>query len=426
MSRKETVDIEFELTPVDPEALFDQAEVAQEAISAGPISSVFPRIRQSLGKAKTWASENLRRSSIIFLVIILTLEIVGRVAEPRLLNRVYDERTTAGYPVSLNQDGYRGPAIAATRPPNSIRLLTLGDSVTFGTGVATESTWPESLAGRLHERSGIHAEVINLSVGAADLRQLGTLLDRYGESHAPDVAVLMLTGNMVSLAWIRDGQPPKPLLRPPSTDAVSLPNSMRASARKFAHSFALPGILMFGMEYFRFVAGLSDHLVDPDAPYGIMLAHGIRQNTLPRDTAEEAWAITRSQLDSIQQIASKVNVPLIAAYAPPRFTLSDQLKDNLKLVPTRRFTIDPLEKAASICAELGIPFVRIDEPLRSASDQGEDVYVLADYTHFDGPGHRAVAEVLAKSVSELIAARAPIEDPKREKSRRLRSDLPVQ
>ena len=67
------------------------------------------------------------------------------------------------------------------------------------------------------------------------------------------------------------------------------------------------------------------------------------------------------------------------------------------MVPTDRFTIDPLERAEVICAELGIPFVRVDSDLRAAASDEAPLFVLSDYTHFDEYGHRVLAQSIAKS-----------------------------
>ncbi len=400
MSSEETGDVEIALPEVDPEAIYEEVDIAHQPIVAGPISNDLWLGLRGLGNGAMWAKRNLTRSLILFVSILIGADLVGRIAEPRLVNRIYDETTTAGYPISLNQDGYRGPRIEPAKAPGQYRVLALGDSVSFGTGVPFESTWPMVLAEQLTVKNSLSVDTINLSGPSADVWQLAELLSRFGKRHEPDAAVLMLTGNMVSLAWIRDGMTPLPLLEPrgPAPDRIS------SFVRRFPHFFAVPGILTFGMDYFRLAIGMSDHLVDPDAPYGVMLAHGIQQNTLPEETAQAAWSIVRQQLESIQRVALDLDIPLVVTYAPPRFALSDRWTDNLKSVPTERFTIDPIERAAWICAELRIPFVKIDRSLRAALAAGEEVFVLGDYTHFDRAGHHIVAEVLASEISRTFSA----------------------
>jgi lysophospholipase L1-like esterase len=406
MSRKTTIDIDIALPQVDPKVLYEEVDLADQPILAGPVSNDLKRALRGIGNVASWAKANLKRSIVVFISILVVTDLVGRVAEPRLVNRVYDEMTTAGYAISRNQEGYRGPLVQAERVQDEFRILALGDSVTFGTGLPFESSWPMVLSGQLEAENNLEVEAINLSGPAADLTQLADLLRRYGESHKPDVAVLVLTGNMVSLAWIRDGATRRRLLEPPSNRTVPWTGRIKASATRFQHSFAVPGILIFGMERYRLATGLSDHLIDPNAPYGVMLAQGIRQNTLPPETAEAAWSIFRRQLGMIQRVARDVHVPLLVTYSPPRFLLSDRFADNTKFVPTERFTIDPFKRSASICGELDIPFVRIDDSLRAASEGDENLYIIGDYSHFDRAGHRLVAAVLNTEISKIIIRRA--------------------
>jgi hypothetical protein len=217
----------------------------------------------------------------------------------------------------------------------------------------------------------------------------------------------MLTGNMVSLAWIRDGGPPRTLLRPPRDAPQGLRDRLVRLARSGFHSFAVTGLATFGMEQFRLATGLSNHLVDPEAPYGVMLAHGIRQNTLPADVADRAWSLTARQLATIRDTAQRLDLPLIVTYAPPRFTISDRWADNAKFVPTGRFTIDPLQRSRAICEELGLTFVPIADVLRSGRAPGEPIYVLADYTHFDRAGNQIIAAHLGERLGEALAGPKP-------------------
>lgn len=401
MSTRETADTEIALPEIDVSAIYEEVQVNEQPILVTPLTRDLSHILDHMRSAADWARTNLKRSVTVFLLVLVGAELIARTAEPRLVNRIYDESTTAGYPLSLNRDGYRGPLVDPDNAQGHFRILALGDSVTFGTGVPVESTWPMRLADRISSGGTRQVEAINLSGPAADLTQLSNLLADYANRVAPDVVVLMLTGNMVSLGWIRQGDEPLPLLRPPNGAGPSASDQLALSIKRIPHAFAVPGVLTFGMEYFRFAMGMSNHLVDPEAPYGVMLAHGIRQNTLPPSTAIEAWALVKHRLQAIQRVARDLDLPLVVAYAPPRFTFSDRRTDNMKFVPVERFTIDPFDRADAICTELGIPLVRIEQALRQASVTSEELYVLGDYTHFDRAGHEVIADVVETELRRI-------------------------
>ena len=68
------------------------------------------------------------------------------------------------FSVSTNSQGFRGPEIKKTK--SGLRILCLGDSVTFGWGVAQEESYPALLA------SSLGAEVINAGVPAMKPRHI--------------------------------------------------------------------------------------------------------------------------------------------------------------------------------------------------------------------------------------------------------------
>ena len=63
----------------------------------------------------------------------------------------------------VNEHGFRGPAIPLERTPGTLRVATLGDSSTFGFGVAWEDTYTARLEREL-ERDGLACEVLNAGV----------------------------------------------------------------------------------------------------------------------------------------------------------------------------------------------------------------------------------------------------------------------
>lgn len=90
--------------------------------------------------------------------------------------------------LSTNDHGLRNPPLApeGTRT----RILALGDSTTFGLGVANDETWPAQLEKRLNEEAGKpQFEVLNAGVPGMSLFQGLVYLDKIGFDYKPAVIV---------------------------------------------------------------------------------------------------------------------------------------------------------------------------------------------------------------------------------------------
>lgn len=85
------------------------------------------------------------------------------------------EGQAGGVPLRSNRFGLRGPDVPAEKPPGTTRILALGDSYTFGSGVLEERTWPFRVAALLRERfPGRAFDVLNAGhdgFSAADERR---------------------------------------------------------------------------------------------------------------------------------------------------------------------------------------------------------------------------------------------------------------
>jgi hypothetical protein len=118
--------------------------------------------------------------------------------------------TLDGRRVTLNEYGYRGPALALPRDHHSTRLVVLGDSVAFGLGVSDDQTFCSLLNARANGM-----EVANLAVQGYGPDQELLTLERDGLRLEPDVVVLAhCLANDFAEAMLAvslyDGRMPKP------------------------------------------------------------------------------------------------------------------------------------------------------------------------------------------------------------------------
>ena len=101
--------------------------------------------------------------------------------------------TGEAFDVFINGHGFRGPDYTIERPANTLRIITLGASSTFGFGNRDDETYPALLERLLNERLDSapcerysRAEVINLAIPHLNSRQIATLFRQEGVALKPD------------------------------------------------------------------------------------------------------------------------------------------------------------------------------------------------------------------------------------------------
>lgn len=99
--------------------------------------------------------------------------------------------------VSTNSLGFRDLEFSAEKPPGELRILTVGDSFTFGSGVQLEDSWPQVLEALLEEDRGQPVEVINGGFAAGSHWPPGYVewLESNGLALDPDIVIVGLCLN---------------------------------------------------------------------------------------------------------------------------------------------------------------------------------------------------------------------------------------
>lgn len=120
----------------------------------------------------------------------------------RVVNPFNDIEVARGatFHLTSNSDGFRGPEFAPPKP-GVLRVVSLGDSSTFGWGVDPEYTYEELLARRLSE-GGRRAEVFNLGMPGTTSRHGLGVLAHYAAPLKPDVVIVSFGANDARLAIV--------------------------------------------------------------------------------------------------------------------------------------------------------------------------------------------------------------------------------
>jgi lysophospholipase L1-like esterase len=106
-------------------------------------------------------------------------------------HRPSSDMSWRGSHFGINADGFRGPELKPNSTPKLYRVLCIGDSLTFGTGIEEHNSWPRQLEALLQEQLGEHVvEVINLGVSGWDSAHYRAAWRRFGPALVPDLVIL--------------------------------------------------------------------------------------------------------------------------------------------------------------------------------------------------------------------------------------------
>ena len=101
--------------------------------------------------------------------------------------------------VITNSMGIRDTEYQPLPPPNTTRILALGDSQTFGNGLNIENTWPKQLETILNTNpANTSYEVLNAGIPGSATWQHELILQRMIKEYHPDIIVLGFYVNDVS------------------------------------------------------------------------------------------------------------------------------------------------------------------------------------------------------------------------------------
>lgn len=264
-----------------------------------------------------------------------------------------------GFDVALNSSGFRGREFHARRP-GELRVALVGDSFTFGNGVAFEDTLGERLAAEL-ERLGRPAAVFNCGVPGYNAEQ--AVITARERALALDVDVLVYV-------FFANDLEPSPERREVPQDAVI----------DKLHGFPLRSALgqWCAVHVKRLLARSG---LDVDARTRAAWSANLEQGGKAR---------LEAALDDLRAACAERGVPLLVAVYP-----------FLAPPATNPFgEVDAFARAA--CRERSIPCVALAE----AFPADERLYELWSSTwdsHPDGAGHALAARVLAPRLLELAA-----------------------
>lgn len=350
---------------------------------------------QALSHLKT----GFRYTSVTLVKLLLAtilLESILQVTAREYTNNVFDREFTGGHPIAVSSAGNRGPLLPIKKAPGELRILGMGDSTTFGTGIGAEDTWPAQLA-KVFQKNGAKSTYINGSLEGYSLKEINSVYRKLWSKYKPDLVVLAVDNNLVSMTWFRRNDtavPANPYLEP-------IRKSKLADVKSQFKLLATPSWLKINSQKGLYLLGLANNNLKPEAPLGATLALGWKQADLPPDLPERAWKQFETDLKVLRDSVAADGRSLAVVYLPARFMAFNGFSDNEQQVPKQRLTIDAGKRLGAISQSLGLPYVDSTEAVhrgrsRIAEEEGRfaPMYIKFDTVHLDRDGHKAVAEDL--------------------------------
>lgn len=302
--------------------------------------------------------------------------------------------------VSTNSAGIRDREVALVSPADTIRVLTMGDSHTFGYGVKNEDTWPRQLARELSGSRAVDGrqfEVINGGIEGLSLQQELQFFKEKLSRLRPDHLILAYYWNDMPIV----GHPDDPIAGvdmagqfrscdDPSGHAGGLAEEGKSAlsqrlVKKVALAMRGSYLLYSLVQRLPFLQMTVFPAVETQWKRTV-LAGG----TTPR--VEASWEFVRGELTEWKLLGDQAGFQLTVVIVP----LFEQMT-------TGGYASSAYQsRLAGIAAEVGIPVV---DPL-TAIRAIEPSYP-ADFVPFDGHPTGRIYQVIAKEVFDYLMPQAP-------------------
>jgi len=283
----------------------------------------------------------------------------------------------------VGPEGFRGIAPPRERRPGVPRIFVLGDSVTFGTGVAPTRTYSARLEALLAERLGGPVEVINAGVPGYDIVQVAALYRRRVRDFTPDIVVYGFFHNDLEArrSLILDTDPPTVVGVMPADSMlpgeIILPGGVHEALTRssFLYNWLNLALLKLTGESWEFSTSMNEQL----------RSRGVRA------------------MERLSAAATEDRTTLLVALLPT-VVRRDPERCGDPLVPITRqllgycaYNDHVLDFVAGVCANLGVTTLDLRHAYETLPGQSLAM-AAGDPDHPDPEGHRLLAEALLPHV----------------------------
>lgn len=316
------------------------------------------------------------KDALIFIALVAFAEISLRVFVPSTKKLIFTERVTGGNSISYNDYGLRDIEFPLEKPDGQRRILTLGNSTTFGSGVALEDTYPKALQKQL----GAPWFVINGGGQGSSMPQVIEFMQQYGYAMQPERIIFGFSPAMI--AWTKITSQP---------EALSLKQRLRGAAigiHKAMHtSYAYSAFNHYLRKNLYRIGVLEDDLTQLK---GAIYAYGFDVRGVNIENIKRDYDTFFAEFLSFKQELDRRGIEMVVIGIPSRFELSTESHDNPRNYPLDKIRIQPLNEMQTFARANDIAYI----DLRSALKAQENIFIPGDYSHLNEKGLALVADIL--------------------------------
>jgi lysophospholipase L1-like esterase len=284
---------------------------------------------------------------------------------------------THSFPVVTNSYGFRDREYPLIPQAGTVRILCLGDSLTFGDGVAVEDTYPKQLETMLNVMGKHQYEVINTGVPSYDTWQEVTFFKTKGVQFEPRIVVLGFYGNDIV---------PRPAV-------IKTSLSGEGTLRRKGFGGFLPDGMVHLLKGSRFLLLLKDRvgkLVDSTKPSSEHLHQQALLDGLPDEFVEQGWQEVEASLLQMVELQKTREFRFLIV----TFPMAEQL---MREHPQAQYQA----RLKSIADKLDIPFIDLKPVFQREFRDFGSLFIEWD-GHPNPKAHRLAAEEIARVLGSMI------------------------
>lgn len=268
-----------------------------------------------------------------------------------------------------NKLNLRSFHVDKSKKPEDFRIVTIGDSLTWGKYVArTKDTWPYIME-NLFRQDGWHVDVINIAKRGYTTVNEAEALDRYGWSFDPDLIVLQF--------FINDPLPSGPGFKRMGSSLIFKPwplspiGHVKLENNSYLYSFLYQHFKQFQLRYF-YPPDIYAPLYEDDF---------------------EGWQACKAAFNQMSDHARQRDVPMLAVVWP-RFTI-DSFEDGS--YPDSHIH----NKVLSAIKEAELPVLDLLPVFAKYGYKPRHWWVLPSDAHPSIEAHRVAGKAIAEKLKEL-------------------------